>query len=469
MTSTPPLAADAISRPSHARDSGSGRWTPAKTAAPARAVPRATWLAIYLTAIVGPFVLIGLSHPGPARTFTHELGSSLGIVVLVLLAMQLVLPARLRLFAPLGADVAVRLHRRLATVVLTLTAAHVLVIILADPARLALLRFVDAPLRAQAAISSVVVMLLLVVTSMARRRVRLSYTAWRGIHLGLGGLALALALVHTIGVNRYLTSGPAVIALAALIVVPFASLAVLRVTRLRPATVRPYTVARVVAEGGGVTSLQLEAEGHPGQTFSPGQFAWIRLTDQRSSLAEHPFSYASSARRPKQPAFAIRAQRGFTAQVPSLPVGTRVLVDGPHGPFKFDQRAPGLLLVAGGIGITPAMSILRTAWDDHLTGRFLLLYAGKTLDALTFMDQFEVMGLRLDLQVVPILSDPVPDWTGERGRLRAEVVDRYLPADVRRWQFAVCGPPGLVDSTYTALSSLAIPPEHIHAERFVEV
>ena len=119
-----------------------------------RAVP-GPWLAIYIVAIVGPFGLIGLSHPGPSRTFTHELGSSLGIVVLVLLAMQLVLPARLRLFAPLGADVAVRLHRRLATVVLTLTAAHVLVIILADPARLALLRFVDAPLRAQAGIAAV--------------------------------------------------------------------------------------------------------------------------------------------------------------------------------------------------------------------------------------------------------------------------------------------------------------------------
>jgi predicted ferric reductase len=243
----------------------------------------------------------------------------------------------------------------------------------------------------------------------------------------------------------------------------------LRLTRLRPSTVRPYLVSRVVAEGGGVTSLHLEADGHAGQPFSPGQFAWIRLTDLRSSLAEHPFSYASSARRAKQPAFAIRAQQGFTAQVPTLPVGTRVLVDGPHGPFRHDKRSPGLLLVAGGIGITPAMSILQTAWDDRSTGRFLLLYAGRTKDALTFMDHFEVMGLKLDLKVVPILSDPDPDWEGERGRLRAEIVDRHLPADVRRWQFAVCGPPGLVDSTFTALAALDIPPERIHAERFVEV
>ena len=117
---------------------------------------RHAWLALYSIAIVGSFLLITLAQPTDRRTFTHELGSGLGIVVLVVLAMQLVLPSRLSVFAPLGADVAVRLHRRLATVVVTLTAAHVLVIVLADPARLALFRFVDAPLRAQAAISAVI-------------------------------------------------------------------------------------------------------------------------------------------------------------------------------------------------------------------------------------------------------------------------------------------------------------------------
>lgn len=465
-----PSVADAESRPARSRaPDAATRHTPGRAVDPPRSFPRLTWLVIYLVAIVGPFALIALGPTGAARTFTHELGSALGIVVLVLLAMQLVLPARLRLFAPLGADVAVRLHRRLATVVLTLTAAHILVIVLADPTRIALFAFLDAPLRAQAAIASVAMMLLLVATSVARRRVRLPYPAWRGIHVVLGGLALALALVHTVGVGRYLSSPPAIVALAALIVVPFVSLAALRMTRLRQSAVRPYLVGRVVREGGGVTSLYLEAEGHAGQPFHPGQFAWLRLADLRSSLSEHPFSYASSARRAASPIFAIRAQKGFTAKVPSLPVGTRVLVDGPHGPFRLRGKAKGLLLVAGGIGITPALSVLRTAWDDQATGRFVLLYSGRTDDSLTFLDELEVLATRLDLQVVPILSDPGPGWGGERGRLRSDVVDRYLPADVRRWQFAVCGPPGLVDSTFAALAAHGIPPERVHAERFVEV
>ena len=432
-------------------------------------LPRASWLLLYGLALVGPFALIAWSPAREPRTFTHELGSGLGIVVLSILGMQLVLPARLGLLAPLGADVAIRLHRRLATVLLTLTGAHVLVIVLADPGRIALLRFVDAPLRAQAAILSVVAMAALFGSSIARRRIRLPYVAWRAGHLALGAGALGLAVVHTVGVGGYLSSGLAILALASFTVVPVAALAVLRMSRFRRGTVRPYVVSRVVKEGGGVTSLHLQADGHPGQRFWAGQFAWIRLADDRTSLAEHPFSYASSARRSDRPAFAIRAQRGFTARVPELAVGTGVLVDGPHGTFRPDPGSTGMLLVAGGIGITPAMSILRTAWDDGSPCRYLLLYSGRTLDALTFLDHFEVMRLRLDLEVVPVLSNPPAGWPGERGRIRSDLIDRHLPGDVRCWQFTVCGPPGLVDSTCLALAELGIPPERVHAERFVDV
>jgi predicted ferric reductase len=430
---------------------------------------RHTWLLLYVGMLVIPLVLVAAGRRDAPRTFVHELGSGLGIVVLVVLAMQLVLPSRLRLLAPLGADVAIRLHRRLATLVLTLTAAHVVAIVLADPARLALFRFVDAPLRAQAAIGAVVAMLVLFGTSVARRRVRLSYMAWRGVHLVLGCGALALAIVHTTGVHRYLVEGPGLAALATLVVVPVGSLAALRIARLRRATVMPYVVVGTRPEGGGVTTLQLRAEDHEGQVFEPGQFAWIRLADRRSAIDEHPFSYASSARRPRDPSFAIRARDGFTARVPAFDPGTRVLVDGPHGPFRQQPWTSGMLLVAGGIGITPALSILRTAWDDGATSAFVLVYAGRSLDSLTFLDELDLMRLRLDLDVVPVLSDPPPDWTGERGRLGAEVLDRHLPDDVRRWQFTVCGPPGLVATTFAPLAQRGIPHERVHAEQFVEV
>ena len=184
----------------------------------AQRYPRAIWLAVYAAAIIGPFILVGFAAQTPPRPFLFELGSALGISALSLLALQMVLPARLKLFSGLGADVAVRLHRHLADVLIAVVAAHVAVVMLADPQRLALLTFFGAPWRAQAAVGSVVALGTLLSTSILRRRLRLSYTGWRLLHLELGGAALLFAVVHTVGVGRYLVNGVALGALGALTV-----------------------------------------------------------------------------------------------------------------------------------------------------------------------------------------------------------------------------------------------------------
>ena len=275
----------------------------------ARHLPRALWLVLYALALAGPFVLIEIRDNAEPRPFIYELGSALGIAALSLLALQLVLPARLPLLSALGAEVAVRLHRRLADIMLAVVAAHVAAVMVADPTRLQLLGFFGEPWRAQAAIGSVVALAVLLATSFIRRRVRLSYVRWRAIHLLLGALALVLAVVHTVGVGRYLVTGPAEWALVSLTVAGLGALVVMRSRHLRRGSIRPYVVERVVAETGGAVTLALRADGHAGQRFIPGQFAWLKLADQRVSLAEHPFSYASSAESPSRPSFTMKIQR----------------------------------------------------------------------------------------------------------------------------------------------------------------
>jgi len=139
-----------------------------------------------------------------------ELASAFGIVALSLLALQLVLPARVRLVArPLGADVAVRLHRHLADVLVAAIAAHVALVVASDPSSLALLDPLGAPWRAKAALASCAALAALVASSVLRRRLRLAYASWRGLHVALGAGALGLSVIHAIGVDRYLTPRPA--------------------------------------------------------------------------------------------------------------------------------------------------------------------------------------------------------------------------------------------------------------------
>jgi predicted ferric reductase len=435
----------------------------------ARHLPRTLWLAAYAIAIIAPVLLIVARDDAQPRPFIFELGSALGITALSLLALQLALPARLPVLATLGAEVAVRLHRRLADILLAAVAAHVAAVMVADPSRLQLLRFVGEPWRAQAAIGSVAALVVLAVTSVLRRRLRLPYVAWRLIHLVASALALILAVVHTVGVGRYLVQAPAVWALVGLTTAGLGALVVMRSGWIRNRSVRPYTVERIVTERGGAVTVALRAEGHRGQRFIPGQFAWLKLSGTRTMLAEHPFSYSSSAEAPDRPEFTMKTQAGFSARAAGFEPGTRLLVDGPHGAFRPRATSTGTLLVAGGIGITPSMSILRTAADRGDLRPYLLVYAARTLDGASFTEELERLGSRLRLTVVVVLSSPPPDWPGERGRLNAGVFDRHLPRDVRGWQFMACGSGPFVDGAITALEGVGIPGERVHAERFVEV
>ena len=115
------------------------------------------------------------------------------------------------------------------------------------------------------------------------------------------------------------------------------------------------------------------------------------------------------------------------------------------------------------------MSILRTAADRSDRRPYLLLYASRNLDGITFADELETLKTRMTLTVVNVLSAPPPDWPGERWRINAGVLDRHLPGDIRHWQFLVCGSGPFVDGAVEALVAVGVPGERVHAERFVEV
>ena len=288
-------------------------------------------LGAMLALLIGPLLLAQAGGWTGQRSFAEELGSTLGISALGVLAIVLILPTRLRVFARLGADAAVRLHRHLVGVLLALIVGHVAIAVGLQPARYSLLRFFGQPWRAQAAVASVVCLLALIGVSVWRRRIRMPYAPWRALHGGLAAACLILAAVHTYGWHRYLGLGAGLLGLGLLTALPLGALATLR---LRPPR-STYVLDRVVAEAGHSTSLVLRSQDGLAHAFEPGQFAWLRLSDEGTRFAEHPFSYTSSSEDRSRISFTIRAYEGFSARVGGLPVGTRFQVDGPHGGFRF--------------------------------------------------------------------------------------------------------------------------------------
>jgi predicted ferric reductase len=437
------------------------------------AVRRTLWLAVYTTVALAPLAFVPLAaYTREEASFGTVLAAGLGFTGLTIMALQLVTPSRVRPFTmPFGADLLLRFHRSIGTVTWGLVVGHIVALMVDDSSRLALFVFPEAPLRAQAGAVATLSLTLLVATSLWRKRFGLSYEGWRAAHIVLGILVLTGSIIHVVHVDKYLAVAPIRWSVLGLAIAAVAALLALRITRpLRAARTAPYAVTSVRRERGAATTLELTPLGRA-VPFHAGDFAWIKLGDRPLSLTEHPFSFSSSADRPDRVTFTIKDSGDFTGTVvTALEQGTRVIVDGPHGSFKpADPDAP-YLLVAGGIGITPAVSTLRTFADRGDHREVVLLYLNREWESVTFRDELAELERALpNLRVVHVLSRPHEGWGGETGRISPELLERVLPLRAKGWNVFICASPQVSAAAQAALDAWGMPRRNVHAESFVSV
>ena len=205
---------------------------------------------------------------------------------------------------------------------------------------------------------------------------------------------------------------------------------------------RPYRVSEVRRERGDSITLAMAPDGHAGFRFKPGQFGWLTLWGSPFQITGHPFSFSSSAAATDgRVEMTIRNLGDFTSKIAGVPPGHRVFLDGPYGAFTANREpADMLVLVAGGVGITPMMSIVRTFADNGDKRPVLLLYGSRTYEEITFREELEALTGRLELKVVHVLQNPHDGWTGERGFIDAEILRRCLPPPYASHEYFICGP-----------------------------
>src|SRR5262249_42367003 len=164
---------------------------------------------------------------------------------------------------------------------------------------------------------------------------------------------------------------------------------------------------------------------------------------------------------------AVKALGDFTSSVHQLSPGTTAYVDGPHGVFSMDRdEGPGFGFIAGGVGITGLLSMLRTMADRRDVRPAVLVYAHGDWEGVAFREWLERLGNRVTLPVVLVLTRPPADWVGEAGFVRADLLARPLPHGYRRFQFFICGPAPMMDAAERALAELGVPDARIHTERY---
>jgi ferredoxin-NADP reductase len=153
-----------------------------------------------------------------------------------------------------------------------------------------------------------------------------------------------------------------------------------------------------------------------------------------------------------------------------VPLGMTAFVDGPHGSFSTELTpAPGYVFIAGGIGIAPFMSLLRTLADRGDPRPVVLLYGEKRWEDVAFREELGELRERLALDVVYVLEQPNEDWEGETGFVDEALLRRHLPREGFERHVFICGPNPMIDAVERALIACGVPERNVSAERFVLV
>ncbi|CAD6532985.1 ferredoxin reductase family protein [Paraburkholderia metrosideri] len=432
-------------------------------------VRKAIWSAIYLLFILAPLFALLAGKLPPARNFGTEFSVALGYSGLAMMGLQFGLTARFRYVTePWGEDVIYHFHRRISLMAVALVVVHPLILIAIGSESVALPDSVwDIPWGARFAALSIGSLIVLVVTALWRKQLKIRYELWHLSHIVLALTAVFAGMLHMVGWGFYLVDpfkralwiGMTVFWIALLLYVRlFKPLFMLR---------RPYRVAEVRMERGDTVTLVMRPDGHAGFRFKPGQFGWLTLWASPFRITGHPFSFSSSAEAPDgRVDMTIRNLGDFTNAVKAVAVGQRIYLDGPYGAFTIGNPTDMHVLIAGGIGITPMMSMIRTLADRGDPRPLVLLYGGKDWDTLTFRDELDTLKTRLDLKIVYVLSQPPEDWSGERGRITADVFKRHLPPAYADHEYFICGPDVMMDAIETALGEMKVPLARYHSERY---
>lgn len=227
--------------------------------------------------------------------------------------------------------------------------------------------------------------------------------------------------------------------------------------------------ARVAALVDATPSIRVVrlAVADPAFRFLPGQ--WVDLAVPLAGEARSAgFSITTSPLEKGEIELAIKASNRHPVARwvhDSAQIGDAVTISQGQGPFVFlPEMSDNVVLIGGGVGVTPLLSIFRHIRDAALPTRCHLVYSASNHREFLFRDELAAATARDNLTVTFTVTQPDPDWHGLRGRvdpLKLHALD--LPDDTL---YYLCGPRGMVEDMSTLLHDLGVPMSRIIFEKW---
>lgn len=233
-----------------------------------------------------------------------------------------------------------------------------------------------------------------------------------------------------------------------------------------------WKVVETIKENNEVTSVVIAPAEGQAPAHKAGQFASIRIMTPEGWSEPHPFTISCDAHSQSY-RFTIKNVGDFTAHVGEWKPGMEVQCSGPAGAFCKDiDSKKHIVCIAGGVGITPFLSVLRTFRQDKPENQVLLFWCNKTLDDAFCRDELAQMTREIDLTVVHVLSRenslPLEADKGavhcRLGRLSREILEEFEISSSAA--FYVCGPPPMQEAVLGMLQACGVSPENVQREAF---
>lgn len=421
---------------------------------------KASGLLLALSAVVlAPLAIIVISGELAHATVWRAAAKASALAVGPLLIMQAAMAARLRLLdTVLGQDVVMRLHRRCGMLAVALAVVHPVLLVIDEGGFWMLSWGVGWRITL-----GKLALLALVAAAFSMRAGWFDYLRRRAVHGVAAAGAILLALSHGFAAG----SDAGIIPLEVVWWVLGAAFLVLLAYRkiVVPWRVRSaYAVEGVARQTHDTWTLRLVPASGRVMRHLPGQFVFASITVGRRR-EEHPFTIASAPRPDGCMEVTVKESGDFTREIGAVAVGSTVHVEGPFGRFSYCLHDPAAcVFIAGGVGITPIMSMIRHMRDTNDTRPTALIFGNKTERDIIFRDELAL--LPPHVKVTHILSHPGADSAYPSGHVTAGVIRAFAGDLLAAADVYVCGPPPMMANVLAALRSLGVTRSRVHYERF---
>lgn len=415
----------------------------------------------YLFFTVLPFIFVFVFSDAHGN-FLHELAKGFALAGFSLLILQVVLAGRFKpIEYPFGLDCVMNFHKLMAIFAGSMLILHPIIM------SLSVKNFVLFSFKTgwQINLGKIALLLavLIILFSLFFRRLGVDYNVWRFLHKSVIFIII-FGFAHSFLIGSDIQAMPNKIYWTMLFLAAV-SIYLYRNIYFPIWGYKKYTISSVEQATHDTFTLTMTPDNGQNLYRDPGQFMFLKLKRPGRKSELHPFTISASPLRADILEATIKKSGNFTNTIDQTRPGDKAYIEAPFGRFSFIHHNPKkILFIAGGIGVTPIMSMIRYLRETNDSRPVMVIYANKTEGDIVFRRELD--DLPKNFKVVYTLDKPQACWSGPTGHVTPDLIKQYASDILGDADVYLCGPPIMMDKVITAMRTLGVSDKKIHYERF---